>query len=118
MKEKTFLHLKFFEWISLAINSVVSYCLIFGYDNISSPWILLGVLIAVQGLFKAARMKQLKDYSIIGLLIDGICILILSAICIFNVAFNTSSLMLTIIMSSVVVIEIIVYLVIVFRNKT
>ena len=52
--EKKYLRLKFFEWISLAINVILSYILISlgNGESISPLWIILGLFIAGQGLFK------------------------------------------------------------------
>lgn len=117
--EKKYLRLKFFEWISLAINVILSYILISlgNGESISPLWIILGLFIAGQGLFKVHRVKLSKDFSIIGLLIDCICVLILSAICILAILINTSSFLLTTIMLSFVIIEIIIYLLMVFGYK-
>ena len=117
--EKKYFRLKFFEWISLAINVILSYILISlgNGESISPLWIILGLFIAGQGLFKVHRVKLSKDFSIIGLLIDCICVLILSAICILAILINTSSFLLTTIMLSFVIIEIIIYLLMVFGYK-
>ena len=119
LTEKDILKLKYFQWITLAINSTVPYCLISSttQDDSLLVWLLLGLLIFAKGMSKVIRDKRRRDFSVGGMLIDGICVLILSVGYIFEIAFFTSSLPLTLIMVAVFAVEIVVCVLMIFWNK-